>query len=542
MRWGLAFVVLGCAAESALAQPTASADAVSTSVAPVALAEAGPQQAIGYGALPGGITVPAAETLPKGAFQLITLDGYGYRKGALAPAETLSRVLGSLALAYGVHELFSVALSFDGRYDRHKNTVLGTDDGYVGDPHLIGRFAKASGTTRFGAQLGVWVPGKDAPSIAGSAISVDLRLLASLPAGPGILSFEAGYRLDNSAASVDHPELLSLADRVSLGVSDFNAVFGGGHLAVPFGKAWVGAEASLEAYLGDPPSDGMGGVKVGHAALTDGKLTFRGGVSGGYHINDLFSVLAFAAMAKSPYITIAQTLDNNIPLVPYEPVFTIGLGLSAQFGNSKAEAQFKGCAYTPEGCPAVETPIVADISGSVTDDSDKPVVGAKVALKLANVTVDPVATDSTGKYVFKGARIGTQAEATTSKPAVHRIDETNATISVEVDGKKPGTATIAKLDEAGTTVPVIKLEPLLPPGQLRGVVHQLPSGKAVERATVTVSPGNAKAQTSSDGTFSIDLAPGSYKITVKSPGFASQDLDVTIETNGVAIKNIDLHK
>ncbi|CAN5568244.1 hypothetical protein BH11MYX1_BH11MYX1_40760 [soil metagenome] len=541
-RWGLAFVVSSCAAGSVLAQPAVSPDSVSASVTPVAAAEAEPQQAIGYGALPGGMHVPDAETLPRGAFQLITLDGYGYRKGALGPSETLGRALGSIAFAYGVHELFSIGLSFDGRYDRHKQPGLGTDDGYVGDPHLIGRFAKASGTTRFGAQFGVWVPGKDAPSIAGSAISVDLRALASLPAGPGILSFEVGYRLDNSASSVDHPELLSLADRVSLGVSDFNAVFGGAHLALPFGKAWVGAEASIDAFLGDPPSDGMGGVKVGHAALTDGKLTFRGGLSGGYHITEMFSVLGFAEMAKSPYITMAQTLDNNIPLVPYEPVLTVGVGLSAQFGNSKTEAQFKGCAYTPEGCPAVEAPIVADLSGTVTDDADKPVVGAKVALKLANVTVDPVATDGEGKYVFKGVRIGTQAESTKSKPAIHRIDETNATISVEVDGKKPGTVTIAKLEEPSTTVPVIKLDPLLPPGQLRGVVHQLPSGKAIEKATVTVAPGNAKAETSADGTFTIDLAPGSYKITVKAPGFASQDLDVTIETNGVAIKNIDLHK
>jgi hypothetical protein len=541
-RWGLAFVVLSCAAGSGLAQPVASTASVSASVAPIALDEDEVQQAIGYGALPGGVHVPDAETLPQGAFQVITLDGYGYRKGALAPSETLGRTLGSLAFAYGIHDLFSVALSFEGRYDRHHKTALGTDDGYVGDPHVVARFAKAAGTTRFGAQLGVWVPGKDAPSIAGSAISVDARVLASLPAGPGILSFEAGYRLDNSAKSVDHPELLSLADRVSLGVSDFNAVFGGAHLALPFGKAWVGVEASLDAFLGDPPSDPMGGVQNGHAALTDGKLTFRGGVSGGYHLNDMFAVLAYAEMAKSPYITAAQVADNNIPLVPYEPVVTFGIGLSAQFGHSKPEAQFKGCAYTPEGCPAVETPIVADITGTVTDDSDKPVVGAKVTLKLANVTIDPVATDSQGEYVFKAARIGTQAEATKSKPAVHRIDETNATVTVEVDGKKPGTAIIAKLEDPATKVPVIKLDPLLPPGQLRGVVHQLPSGKAIDKATVTVAPGNAKGETAADGTFSIDLAPGTYKITVKAPGYASQDLDVTIETNGVAIKNIDLHK
>jgi len=178
----------------------------------------------------------------------------------------------------------------------------------------------------------------------------------------------------------------------------------------------------------------------------------------------------------------------------------------------------------------------------VVDEGDKPVVGAKVAIKLANVTVDPVATDQTGKYVFHAVRIGTQAEATKSKPALHRIDEPSASVTVTVDGKKPGNVTVAKLDEGGTTVPPIKLEPMLPPGQLRGVVHSLPNGKAVERATITVSPGDVKVETAADGTFSIDLAPGKYKITVKAGSFASQDLDVTIEPNGVAIKNIDLHK
>ena len=523
-------------ATSAFAQADLAA-----SVAPNAEAGA-PQQAVGYGAMPGGLYVPDAETLPKGALELITLDGYGYRKAALAANHTMSRALGSIAVAFGVHDLFSIGLSLDGRYDSHNNAPMGHDTGIVGDPHIIGRVAKAFGTARFGAQLGIWVPGKDAPSIAGSAISVDVRALASLPAGPGILSFEVGYQLDNSASSVDMVESLSLADRMSLGVSDFNEVFGGAHLAIPAGKAWFGAEASLDAFLGDPPTNSDGTVKAGHAALTDGKLTFRGGISGGYHLSDQFALLVFAEMAKVPYITAAQVTANAIPLIPYEPVFTAGIGISAQFGNSRNEAQFKGCAYTAEGCPAVETPISADISGSVVDETDKPVVGAKVSIKLANVTVDPVATDQTGKYGFKTVRIGTQAEATKSKPALHRIDEPSATVSVAVDGKKPGTATIAKLDEGSTTVPPIKLEPMLPPGQLRGVVHSLPNGKAVEKATITVSPGNAKAETAADGTFTIDLAPGTYKITVKAGSFASQDLDVVIEPNGVAIKNIDLHK
>lgn len=519
-----------------LAQADVAASAAATEAASAS------QPAVGYGAMPGGIYVPDAVTLPKGALELITLDGFGYRKAALAADHTMSRALGSIAVAFGAHDLFSIGLSLDGRYDSHNNAPMGHDTGIVGDPHIIGRVAKAFGTARFGAQLGIWVPGKDAPSIAGSAISVDVRALASLPAGPGILSFEVGYQLDNSASSVDMVEALSLADRMSLGVSDFNEVFGGAHLAIPAGKAWFGAEASLDAFLGDPPTNADGSVKAGHAALTDGKLTFRGGISGGYHLDDQFALLVFAEMAKVPYVTAAQVTANAIPLIPYEPVFTAGIGISAQFGNSKSEAQFKGCAYTSEGCPAVETPINVDISGSVTDEADKPVVGAKVSIKLANVTVDPVATDQTGKYVFKGVRIGTQAEATKSKPAVHRIDEPSASVSVSVDGKKPGTGTIAKLDETTTTVAPIKLESMLPPGQLRGVVHSLPNGKAVDKAMITVSPGDAKVESGRDGTFSLDLAPGKYKITVKAGSYATQDLDVTIEPNGVAIKNIDLHK
>jgi hypothetical protein len=59
---------------------------------------------------------------------------------------------------------------------------------------------------------------------------------------------------------------------------------------------------------------------------------------------------------------------------------------------------------------------------------------------------------------------------------------------------------------------------------------------------ITVSPGDAKVESGTDGTFSLDLAPGKYKITVKAGSYATQELDVTIEPNGVAIKNIDLHK
>jgi hypothetical protein len=536
--WGLASIL--CVVVGAAPVAAEPADVGGVTASPAADAPAGAQPAIGYGAMPGGIHVPDAETLPKGAVEVVTLDGYGYRKGLLGPGHTLTRALGSLAIGYGVHDLVTIGLSLDGRYDRHSGP---TDDGYVGDPHILVRAAKAAGTTRFGGQLGIWVPGKDAPSIAGSAISVDVRGLISLPAGPGLLSFEAGFRLDNSAKSVDQPEKLSLQDRVSLGVSDYNAFFGGAHLVIPAGKAWVGAEASLDAFLGSAPAT-AGAVTAGHAELTDGKLSFRGGVSGGFHINDQWGVLAFLELAKVPYVTTAQVMDGNIPLIPYEPVVTFGLGLAAQFGGPHkallAPEHFCDIANddkSVEACPG--DPIVAKISGVVQDDAGKPIVGAKVAIKLKN-TQPSTATDSTGAY---GVEVGLgKVYHTHFHGDVTRVEETTAQIDVEVDGKKPATKSIEKLAQGENKVEPIKLESQLPPGQLRGVVHSLPAGKAVAKAVVTVTPGDKKIETAGDGTFSIDLAPGVYKISVKAAGFATQELDVTIDANGVTIKNIDLHK
>jgi hypothetical protein len=496
-----------------------------------------PPLVIGYGALPGGIDAASAETLPKGSIVVGTLDGFGQRSGLLGSGEKMLRLSGDLAAAYGITDLISVALSLDGRYDRHTGGNPSPDDGFVGDPHILVRGALPAGSARVGAQLGIWIPGRNAPSIAGSAISVDLRALVSLPVGPATLSFEGGFQLDNSASSVSDPSQLSLADRTSLGVSDFNEAYGGANVTVPFGKAWIDGEVTLDAFLGSAPAE------AGHASLDDGTLSIRGGISGGYHISDALSGLVFVQLAKSPYITTAQIAAESIPLVPYEPTYMIGIELSGRFGGpERASTQVKDCAYTSEGCPAVEVPLLADITGTVVDEAGKPVVGAKVEIKLKDVTEPASATDETGTYVFKAVRIGAKADASGSRPARHDVTETSAEIHVSVDGKKPGTGTLAPIAEGANTVSPIKLEPQLPPGQLRGVVHSLPAGKPVTGATITVDPGDKKVESKADGTFQLDLPPGTYTITVKAPGFAPQDLPVTIDPNGVAIKNIDLHK
>lgn len=503
-----------------MAEPDAAVGA--TTGAPAGTA---PAQAIVYGALPGGIHVATADTLAKGVIQVGMLSGYGHRSGLLGSGHSLNRAIGDVAFAYGITDVVSVGLSLDGRYDRHSG-LGAADDGYVGDPHLHLRIAKAFGANHVGGQLGVWVPGKDAPSVAASAISVDVRGLVSIPAGPGELSFEAGFRLDNSAKSVDKPMSLSLADRVSLGVSDYNAAFGGAHLQFPAGpKAWVAVEGSLEAFLGDPPA--------GDAALAEGTLLVRGGASAGYQLDPTWSAIAFVEAAKVPGIEMAQVTAGNIPLIPYEPVVTGGLGLQARFGGPKATYIEKDChKHDPPDCPDLAVPLLADLTGTVIDDAGKPVVGARVTFTLKNSQVPATATDASGTWKVTGVPVGSTVGGTPT------IEEPAIEVAVAVDGKKPGRATVNVTAGGAITVAPIQLEAALPPGQIKGVVRSQ-AGKPIAGAVITA--GDKKTETAADGTFVLDLPPGQYKVTAKS-GSSSQDLDVTIDPNGVALKEFVLKK
>jgi hypothetical protein len=325
---------------------------------------------------------------------------------------------------------------------------------------------------------------------------------------------------------------------VSLGVSDYNAAFGSAQLRIPAGKAWIGLEGSLDAFIGGPGT--ATAPAISHAKLARGAMTIRGGFTAGYHINDTISGVVFFEAAKTPGINDAQIDDGNIPLVPYEPLFTGGIGLQARFGGPKAVSPLfteKDChKHKPPDCPAVKVAVEAEVHGTVVDTGGKPVAGAKVALTLKNSQVEPTVTDDKGAYTLKGVRIGESVDGKET------IDETGVDVSVEVSGMKPGKSTIAQIVKGGNDVPPITIEPVLPPGQLRGVVRSLPGGKNVEGAEVHVTPGDAKASTAADGTFTIDLAPGTYKITVSKNGLKQQELDVTIDPNGVAIKNIDLQK
>ncbi len=506
----------GAQAGSATAQPAdPSGDVTATS-----LDSAGPRppQRIGYGALPGGLHVASAEALPAGTVELGLLSGFGYRKGLLSATHTFDRAIGDVAVAYAPVAHLAIALSLDGRYDRHQGPGT-TDDGYVGDPHLLIRFAAPSGRLALGGQLGIWVPGKNAPSIDASATSVDARALLSIDAGFALITANAGFRLDNSAKSIDQPTSLSAADQVSLGVSSFNAALAGLSLRIPFSeRAYIALEGSADVFVGN----GAPGPIV------------RGGGMFGVAVNDAVAVIAYVEGAKVPGLHYSDVMQKNlVTLVPYEPVITGGLGLQARFGGARPPAPSSQITRNARPVPVtvVET---ADVTGTVVDDAGKPVVGAKITIKLKNNTATAISDDK-GTYVVTRLPIGKTIDGKTD------LDDTGAEIAAEVANKKPGSATLT-LAKGANIVPKIALDPMLPPGQLRAVIINVGTSRPVAGATVTIDPGGATATSGPDGKFTVDLPPGHYKITVTARGLAQQQLDVNIDPNGVAIKNIELHK
>jgi hypothetical protein len=501
-----------------------------TSVSAAAPSDDGPTEPeaanpirLGYAAMPGGQHVSTAETLAPGTFAFAGLSGFGYRKSLLSATHSFDRALGDLAVAYVPVRHLTLGLSLDGRYDRHSGFQSMTDDGFVGDPHLLVRYAApvgATGKVMLGAQANVWVPGKNAPSLVGSATSVDARGLLSFDLGFGLLTANAGFRVDNSAKSVDTPARLSVEDQVSLGVSKYNAALAGLALRVPVGaRAYVDLEASTDVFVGS----------VAPSPIYRGTATF------GLAVTEAVTLLAFVEGAKVPGIHYADAMNDIVPLVPYEPNITGGLGLQARFGAAKRPLHPLGGEVVTNAKPTPVTVIeTADVSGIVFDDAGKPVVAANVTIKLKNHTGTAV-TDSRGAYTIAKLPIGKTIDGKTD------LDDTGAEVTAELPNKKPATATLT-LAKGANAVPPLSLEAALPPGELRGVIRNVRNGQPIANGTVTVEPGGATATTGADGQFSLQLPPGHYKITVTAKGLAQQQLDVDIAKNGVAIKNIELHR
>ncbi len=534
--WGIASSLLvawtsGAAAQAPVANVSTSAEANGGEESLLAL---------GYGAMPGGLRAPSAEGLPSGMFSVGLIGGFGFRNKLLSDAHKFTRGIGDLAFSFAPVGGLTLGLAFDGRFDKHEGVNPAGDDGYVGDPRLIARFGKRLGTVTAGGQLTILVPGKDAPSVAASAISLEARGLFTIVAGPGALSLSAGARIDNSAKSVvgddgnDNRMLLSAEDRISLGVSDYHAFVASAYYRLPAGrKAFLGFEGSMDLFFGEH-------LPAGIIAPDKPGAILRAALSGGFHLNHQWTALAFVQLAKVPTIGSADLAAGNIALIPYEPAFTGGLAINAHFGGGKRSTNNGGvtennCVKNPEACKPVNVAITADVAGSVVDDTGKPVAGARVTVRLKNNT-GKATTDEKGEWTVTAVPIGRTVAGKTE------LDDTGAEVTVEVDGKKSKTATLTLKSGPDNKVPTFTLDPVLPPGQFKAVIRAAGTGKPIAGVTVKLEPGGATAVTDADGNISLDVQPGTYKATASGNGYKEQILDVVIEQSAVVVKQFELSK
>jgi hypothetical protein len=77
-------------------------------------------------------------------------------------------------------------------------------------------------------------------------------------------------------------------------------------------------------------------------------------------------------------------------------------------------------------------------------------------------------------------------------------------------------------------------------GQIRGLVRGF-DGRAL-RARVQIEPGGRTERAGADGVFSVDVAPGTYRVRIELDGYQSQERAVKVDKNGVMVLNVDLQR
>jgi Carboxypeptidase regulatory-like domain len=444
--------------------------------------------------------------------------GYGFTE-PIDPGESPHhRGQASFGASIAPWPFLAFALRFDGRLEVHPDDDGVTHSAGFGDPRLFVRAGHAlSPSVSVGGELGVWFPGTEAPSLVPDATSPEARVLfAYTPQGsPWALLAASGFRLDNSGNAAPDLTRLRLGDRVSLGMSDSNAVLIALGAARRFGSAVeVFAEASADLLVGpDAPE------------LAQSPL--RAALGGRYFLSRALQAEFTATVSLSQRPPVGPT----DPLVPIEPRVQGVLGLRYSFDLEPGATEV---APPPDSKPKAavavvpalpKSPQVATVAGVLTDDGGEPLPDARIRLRGADGVEHELISDAEGRYSFADVPVG---------PASLEVSATGfQTQAWEID-VQPGLAPEA----ARALVPKTDV------GVLRGLVRSFTSEPL--RAQIVVQDKRKKVVASldsaEDGRFELELAPGNYRVTIKSSGFRVHERQIKVEGNGVSILNVDMRE
>ncbi len=444
-------------------------------------------------------------------FAVAVAGGYGYTESVFGQGDSHSRFMGTLAAEMSPLTWLGFGLRLDGRHDSHSFNNAPSDSGWVGDPRIHVRADRALGPdTSIGARLQLWLPGDNAPSLKLSATTVDLLGTFSWApqSGPWVVSANAGLRLDQSAASAPDAARLGQGDRLSLGVSDFNAVLVG--LSGSYGTESyrVFAEWSWD-------------VLVGSKAPPATKSPIHLGLGSRLQLNDVWAAEALLDLSPSG----RPALGPMEAQVPVPPRVAILVGLVAHWGRPAPIV--------------VAPPIAPPVAPNVVPDQPE------AALATLEATIE------TGGSLPPGLTLtirsgGAQRQATPDgKGHVVLTDLAagKAEVVASAEGYEPSRADITLVPGKPAQI-TLQLRPSLPPGQIRGTVRSF-EGRGVS-ATIRVAEkdGNSPAidAKTEAGTFQVNVRPGTYEVTIVAPDYEPQTRTVKVEQNGVTVLNADLRR
>ena len=490
-RVATAAVVLGCLC---FAAPTARAQS--------------PEARVGHAAdaLPGfdRVGLPIASPWPVAVSAGI---GYGFTESVLNLEDSHHRIAGRIAASVQPIEHLAIALRLDGRYDTHSGNSMEVDgdDGLVGDPRLVVRGFYELDALSLGIQGTVWVPGVDAPSLELGATSVDLEAMVGFAATEGLsLAANVGYRIDQSADSAQDADRLSPSDRISLGVSEFDAVLLGVGAQLDAGDLQAFGEWTWDVLVGS----GAPGISASPMRLSAGARIFA------------LDQDALQFEGRVEVLLLGRPDDALMgPLSPVEPRFSMRLGATYRFPSADVPEEPSDI-VPDEGEEEVPTTTIA---GFILDEQNQPIPGAEVELRAPDgETFDEEDVDDNGAYRFEDVPVGSGYEL------VVRADGYVENV-VEIDA-----------DEGESVPQRVALARDLPNGQIRGVVQSF-RGDPVQ-ATVRVEPLGSETTADDEGIFQIDVPPGAYTVVVTAPGYREQSRPIIVEQQGVTILNIDLRR
>ena len=417
------------------------------------------------------------------------------------------RVVGSLAAAVTPVPWLTAGLRLDGRWDLHPDDGMGPHSRVAGDPRLLLRLGQAaSQDVQLGAELGVWVPGKDAPSLALDATTLDLRALASyLPTGQswGLLGM-AGFRWDNSARAAPQLERLRPGDRVSLGLSEHNALLLAAGCTFALGATQaLFLELSADLLLGAP-------------RLTHSPLRASLGLRKRLAPVELEASLT-AVVSRRPQVS-AQD-----PVTPIEPRVLLTLGL--RFGTPLRQPAPEPPA--PRAPTTHADPVLATttVQGQLVDGDQQPLMEALVRLRASDGGQHETISDAQGRFRFEGIPVGP------------------VEMSAEADGfegQRWQLEATLRMQPLSTRA----LQPRPPAGVLRGLARSFDSEPLQATVRVFDGQGRSLAHTRADdqGRFELSVAPGQYQVRIQAPGYRSHRRRVRISENSVTILNVDLQE